>query len=112
MSRFNHLLSRMLKYELRRQTIEEKVTFMNSLHSEWKMIMSAVKAHEQFKNYSLAQVIRILKIHEDEVMENAKLIFYAGLLAVVAKEESAKGNKSKVTIDDSTLDATDDEFTS
>lgn len=48
---FNHLLSRLLKNNLKHQDIEQKVTFLNSLRSEWKRIMSIAKAHEQFKNY-------------------------------------------------------------
>lgn len=47
-NRFNNLLSRMLKYNLERRVIEHKVTFMNGLRSEWKAIVSAVMAHEQF----------------------------------------------------------------
>ncbi|KAL7587596.1 hypothetical protein Lser_V15G40912 [Lactuca serriola] len=45
--RFNHLLSRILKYNLERRVIEHKVTFMNGLRSEWKVVVSIVKAHEQ-----------------------------------------------------------------
>ena len=47
---FNHLLSRMLKFKIRREIIEQKVTFMNNLRSEWKSVVSTVKAYEQFKN--------------------------------------------------------------
>ena len=54
-NRFNHLLSRMLKYNLERRVIEYKLKFMNGLKSEWKSIVSTVKAHEQFKSYSLAK---------------------------------------------------------
>lgn len=95
MSRFNHLLSRMLKYGLKSDTIEEKVTFMNSLHSEWKMSTSTVKAHKSFKNYSLEQVVGILKSHEHEVMDNAKSSVDAFPLALVVKGEIVKENKSK-----------------
>ena len=33
-NRFNHLLSRMLKHKIRREKIEQKVTFMNTLRLE------------------------------------------------------------------------------
>ncbi|KAL7587416.1 hypothetical protein Lser_V15G40916 [Lactuca serriola] len=65
--RFNHLLSRILKYNLERRVIEHKVTFMNGLRSEWKVVVSIVKAHEQFKTYSLAKPVIILRSHEEEV---------------------------------------------
>ena len=44
-NRFNHLLSRMLKHNLMREKIEQKVTFMNGLRFEWKVVVSIVKAH-------------------------------------------------------------------
>ncbi|XP_052626733.1 uncharacterized protein LOC111909749 [Lactuca sativa] len=53
----NHLLSRMLKYNIERRFIEHKVTFMNGLRSEWKAIVSTVKAHEKFKSYSPAMLV-------------------------------------------------------
>lgn len=104
----------MLKYKLKRETIKEKVAFMNSLHSEWKMINLTMKTHKQFKNYSLAQVLSILKSHEDEVMENAKSSVDACPLSLVVKGEVVKERKSKemVVVNDSKSDATDDIFTS
>lgn len=60
----------MLTYNFPRQSIEEKFNLMNSMSSEWKMITSTMKAHGQFKDYSLAQVVGLLKSHEDKVMEN------------------------------------------
>lgn len=68
-NRFIHLLSKFLKNNLKRQHIVQKVTFMNSLISEWKTIVSIVKAHEQFKNYSLEKLVGSLKSHEEEVMK-------------------------------------------
>ena len=56
-NRFNHVLSKMLKYNLQRKVVEEKVTFMNGLRSKWKSIVSPVKAHEQLKNYSLVKPV-------------------------------------------------------
>ena len=47
-NRFNHLLSRMLKHNIKYEKIEQKVTFMNELRSEWKAVVSTMKAHEQF----------------------------------------------------------------
>ncbi|XP_023756537.1 uncharacterized protein LOC111905086 [Lactuca sativa] len=45
-NRFNHLLSRMLKHNLKREKIEQKVTFMNGLRPKWKAVVPTVKAHE------------------------------------------------------------------
>ena len=50
--RFNHLLSKMIKHGIERKVIEQKVTFMNGLRSEWMAVVSTVKAHEQFKSFS------------------------------------------------------------
>lgn len=43
---------------------------MNALRSELKMIASAIKALEQFRNYILDQVVGILKSHEAKIMED------------------------------------------
>ena len=84
-NRFNHLLRRMLKFKIRREIIEQKVTFMNNLRSEWKSVVSTMKAHEQFKNYYLAQLVGILRSHEDEVTNEGKVVSSMGSLALVAK---------------------------
>lgn len=70
-----------------------------------------MKAPEQFNNYSLAQIIGIIRSHGDEAMENAK---DKCILALVAKGEVEKERKfnEKVVCDYYDLDATDDEFTS
>ena len=68
-NRVNHLLIRMLKHGLKREHIEQKVTFLNGLRPEWKTFVSTVKAHEQFKNYSPAQAVGRLKYHEDEKVD-------------------------------------------
>ncbi|KAI3515898.1 hypothetical protein L1887_14803 [Cichorium endivia] len=83
-NRYNHLLSRLLKYNLARTVIEQKVTFVDGLRSEWKAIVSTIKAHEQFKTYTLAKVVGILKSHEKEVISEAKATVSLGSLALVA----------------------------
>ena len=77
-NRFNHLLTRMLKNYLKNEIIEQKVTFINGLRSEWKVIVSTVKAHEQFKNYTLAKLVGILRSHKDEVTKGEKLVLSMG----------------------------------
>lgn len=84
-NRFNHLFRRMLMYNLQRKVIEEKVTFMNGLRSEWKPIVSTMKALEQFKNYSLMKQVGILKSHEKELMKEVKLVSCVGSLSLVTK---------------------------
>lgn len=61
---------------------------MNTLWSDWKLIVSTVKEHKQFKNYTLAYGIGILKPHEVKIMEDANLIPNARPFAFFAKEES------------------------
>ncbi|KAI3723670.1 hypothetical protein L2E82_35425 [Cichorium intybus] len=83
------MLSRMLKYRLERRNIEQRVTFLNDLHSKWKVVVSTVTAHEQFKTYTLAKLVGILKSHEDEVTKEYKLVTSMGSLALVAKGKKA-----------------------
>ena len=58
---------------------------MNGLRPEWKVMVLMGKAHEQFKNYSLAKLIGILRSHEDEVTSEGKVVSGMGSLALVAK---------------------------
>ena len=62
--RYNHILSKMTKHGIGREVIEKNVMFMNGLRSEWKAVVSTVKAHTHFKNYSLAKLVGILKLRE------------------------------------------------
>lgn len=64
----------MIKHKIKRELIEHMVTFMNGLCSEWKAIVSAVKAHVQFKNYSLAKLVGILRSHKDEVTKEGYVV--------------------------------------
>lgn len=63
---------------------------MNALRSEWKLIISTIKAHGQFKNYNLARMVGILKTHETKVMGEVKPISNVGPLAFIANEENTK----------------------
>ena len=84
-NRFNHLLSRMLKHNLKYENIEQ-VTFMNGLRPKWKAVVSIVKSHEQFKSNSLAKLVGILRSHEDEATKDIKLVSSMGSLALVEKK--------------------------
>ena len=64
----------MTKHAIGQDVIEQKLTFINRLRSEWKAVVSIVKAHEQFKSYSLAKLVGILKSHESEVSKEAKFV--------------------------------------
>ncbi|KAI3740017.1 hypothetical protein L2E82_30433 [Cichorium intybus] len=103
-NRYNHLLSRLLKYKIARTVIEQKVTFLNSLRSEWKAIVSTIKAHEQFKSYTLAKVMGIHKSHEKEITSEAKTTTGLGSFALVAKGK-------KDNDDDSESDFSDEDLT-
>ena len=74
-----------MKHGIGREVIEQKVTFMNGLRSEWKVVVSTVKAHEQFKNYTLVKLFGILKSHENEVTKEVKVVSGMGSLALIAK---------------------------
>lgn len=89
-NRFNHFLSRMLKCDLKRSISKQKVTFMNAFGSDWKLIVSIVKAHEKFKNYNLARVLGDLKSHNNEFMGEVTLIPNSSSMAFFAKEDSGK----------------------
>ena len=47
--------------------IEQKVTFMNGLRSEWMAVVSIVKALEQFKSYTLAKLVGIAKCQRKQM---------------------------------------------
>lgn len=64
---------------------------MNGLKFEWMSIVLIVKAHEQFKNYSLATMVGILRSHETEVLDDVKYVPNAGPLAFIVKVDGSKG---------------------
>jgi len=101
-NRYNHLLSRMLKYNLERKVIEPKLTSVNGLRSEWGSIVNTVKAHEQFKIYSLAKLVGIIRSLEDKVMK-INTVASLGNLALVAK--------GKKISEESESDISDEELT-
>ncbi|XP_052627222.1 uncharacterized protein LOC128133731 [Lactuca sativa] len=105
--RFNYLLSRMLRYNLERTVIKQKVPFMNGLRSEWKAIVSTVNAHEQFKSYSLAKLVGILRSHEDEVLKDVKIVAGMGSLALVAKRKKATEEDLEFDLSDSEISSKD-----
>ncbi|KAL7593349.1 hypothetical protein Lser_V15G31515 [Lactuca serriola] len=86
--RFNHLLSRMIKHDIERKLIEQKVTFLNGLRSEWRAVVSTVKAHEQFKSYSLAKLVGILKSQEKIVLQEKNVVSSLGSLALLSKSKA------------------------
>ena len=58
---------------------------MNRLRYEWKAVVSTVKAHEQFKSYTLVKLVEVLRSHEDEVTKNVKIVYRMESLALHAK---------------------------
>lgn len=75
----------MMKHGIGRELIGKKVTFMNGLRSEWMEAVSTIKVHEQFKNYTLAKLVGIMKAHESEISKEANVMLGMGSLALVAK---------------------------
>ncbi|KAL7586974.1 hypothetical protein Lser_V15G40724 [Lactuca serriola] len=102
--RFNHLLSKMIKHDIERKLIEQKVTFLNGLRSEWRAVVSTVKAHEQFKSYSLAKLVGIFKSQEKIVLQEKNVISSLGSLALLSK--------SKAVMEDEDLNLEDYDLTS
>ncbi|XP_052620892.1 uncharacterized protein LOC111877473 [Lactuca sativa] len=75
---FNHLLSRMLKYNLEQRVIKQKVTFMNGL-----------------------------RFYEEEVTKEVKLVSSMGSLALVAKEMKSAEEDSESKILESEISKDD-----
>ena len=82
---------------------------MNGLNSEWKAVMSIVKAHEQFKSYTLAKLVGILRSHKDEVTKDVKLVSSMGSLALVAKGKKVVEENTQSDLSDCEL--TKEEYT-
>lgn len=80
---------------------------MNGLRSEWNLIVSTIKAHEQFKNYSLEKLMEILKSHEDKVTKDAKLISSAWLTLALA---AIGVTQKKSVVDDSNSGISNDDL--
>ncbi|KAL7589973.1 hypothetical protein Lser_V15G41428 [Lactuca serriola] len=102
--RFNHLLSKMIKHDIERKLIEQKVTFLNGLRPEWRAVVSTVKAHEQFNSYSLAKLVGILKSQEKIVMQEKNVVSSLGTLALLSKRKNM--------VDDDDLNLEDYDLTS
>lgn len=85
--------------------------FTNSLRLEWRLIVSTIKANEEFKNYSLAKMVGNWKSHEVEVLKEAKYFVIASPLVLAMKNESSKKKKAKVVIEDSEFDISNEELT-
>ena len=51
-------------------------------------VASTVNAHEQFKSYSLAKMVGILKSHESVVTKEAKVVCAMGSLALLSKAKN------------------------
>ncbi|KAL4580202.1 hypothetical protein LXL04_016386 [Taraxacum kok-saghyz] len=104
--RFNLLLSQLEKFELGRQLIEQKVTFLQGLKTEWKNISTTVKGHEQFDIYSIYEVYGVLKTHEDDIVETVKTT-PGGINALLSRSEKKVKFSSPVLSSES--EDTDDE---
>ena len=99
----------MIKHGIERKLIEQKVTFMNGLRPKWMAVVSTVKAHEQFKSYSLAKLVGILKSHESVVTKEVKVISGVGSLALVSKGKSTAEEEEEQS-DMSECDLTSEEY--
>ena len=82
---------------------------MNGLRSEWMAVVSTVKGHEQFRNYTLAKLVGILKSHEREVTKETEVVSSMGSLALVAKGKQIAKDENETNLSD--CDLTTEEFT-
>ncbi|XP_052620365.1 uncharacterized protein LOC128126460 [Lactuca sativa] len=106
--RFNHLLCKMINHGIERKVIEQKVTFMNGLKSGWMAVVSTVKAHEQFKSYSLAKLVGILKCHESALSKETNVVSTLGSLALVSKGKSSVEEEEELDL--ANYDLTGEEY--
>nr|KAJ0226213.1 hypothetical protein LSAT_V11C100043120 [Lactuca sativa] len=106
--RFNHLLSKMIKHDIGREVIEQKVTLLNGLRPEWMVVASTAKAHEQFKIYSLVKMVGILKSHESVVTKEAKVVSSMGSLALLYKTKNVAEDEEESEM--SECDLTSEEY--
>ena len=97
-NQYIHLLSKMIKHGIGREVIEWKVTFMNGLRPEWMSVILTVKAQEQFKDYSLAKLVWILKSHEIVVTKYSEVVSNEASLALVAIGKFMVDEESKTDL--------------
>ena len=76
---------------------------MNGLRSEWKVVVSKVKLHEQFRNYSLTKLVGILRSHEGEVTSEGNVVSGMGSLALVATGKKIVDDCSELNLSNSKL---------
>ena len=62
-----------------------------------------IKAHEQFKNYSLSKLVGILRSHEDKVTSDGKVVSRMGSLDLVAKGKKVFNDGSESDLSDCEL---------
>ncbi|KAL7603227.1 uncharacterized protein LOC111890346 [Lactuca sativa] len=92
-----------MKHGIRHEVIEQKVRFMNDPRLKWMVVVSKVKAHEQFRNYSLEKLLGILKSHESEVTKETKVVSGMGSLAMVAKRNKVNEDDFESNLSDCEL---------
>ena len=71
-------------------------------------VVSTVKAHKQFKSYSLAKLVGILKSHESEVTKEAKVVSGMGSLALISKGKGVAEEEEELGM--SEYDLTSEEY--
>ena len=81
---------------------------MNGLRPEWMEVVSIVKAHEQFKTYSLEKLVKILKSYESVVTKESKVVSSLGSLELVAKGKSMADEEHETDLPE--CDVTSEEY--
>ena len=80
---------------------------MNGLRTEWMAVVSTVKAHEQFKAYSLAKLVGILKSHESAVTKETNVVSSMQLLALISKGKNVAEEEEDLDLSEYDLTSED-----
>lgn len=96
----------MVKHEIERKVIEQKVTFMNGLRPEWMAVQNILSGKSG--GNSLAKVVGILKSHESAVSKETNVVSNLGSLALISKGKSVVEEEEELDIAD--YDLTGEEY--
>ena len=71
------------------------------------VLVSTMKAHEQFKAYSLAKLVGILKSHESAVTKETNVVSSMGSLALISKGKNVAEEEEDLDLSEYDLTSED-----
>lgn len=86
------LIDKLEQAEIIKDPHEVNVTFLHSLRKEWKFITTMTKGHEKMDDYTLFDLLGILKTHKEDIVEKIKESVHGGSYALLSKETMMKRN--------------------